>query len=84
MPVHGKKSQPEGVKISAAAKQAGVSTQTVEYYILLGLIQPLRGGPTGRRRFNDSHVQRIRLIRQLNRSGYTLSEIRETWLREKK
>ena len=84
MPVHGKKSQPEGMKISAVAKQAGVSTQTVEYYILLGLLQPVRSADTGRRLFDSSHIQRIRLIRQLNRSGYTLREIRETWLREKR
>ena len=71
----------ELMRISQAARAAGLSVQTVEYYIMLGLIEPLR--PPGRRgRFFDAdHVTRIRLIRQLNASGYTLQAIRETYLR---
>ena len=40
----GRKIQPEKLRISAVARRAGVSTQTVEYYILLGLIHPQRDG----------------------------------------
>ena len=73
----------ELVRISEAAKAAGVSTQTVEYYIMLGLIEPLRAPERRGRFFNASHVKRIRLIRQLNASGYTLRAIRETYLRQR-
>jgi len=69
------------MRISRAAEAAGVSTQTVEYYILVGLVHPIRR--KGRRYFTGEHVRRIRLIRRLNRSGYTLRSIRETYLRRR-
>ncbi len=69
------------MRIGQAAKAADVPTQTVEYYILLGLIEPITPPGTRRRLFNDNLVKRIRLIHELNDSGYTLREIRQTWLR---
>jgi len=71
------------MRISQAAKAAGVSSQTIEYYIMLGLIEPIRQPGKRGRLFDDAIVQRIRLIRQLNETGYTLREIRETYLRHK-
>ena len=71
------------MKISAAAEAAGVSVQTIEYYIMLGLIDPLRRPGKRGRLFGPEHVRRIRLIRQLNASGYSLQAIRETYLRDK-
>ena len=71
------------MKISQAAEAAGVSKQAVEYYIMLGLIDPIVAPGTRRRFFDDDLVKRIRLIRELNDSGYTLREIRTTWLRRK-
>jgi len=67
----------EMMKISQAAQAAGVSRQAVEYYILIGLLRPIRRN--GRRFFDAALVRRIRLIRKLNRSGYTLRGIRETF-----
>lgn len=72
---------PRRMKISQAARQAGVSKQTVEYYVMLGLVEPIREGETRRRFFTDEHVRRIRLIRQLNQTGYTLRAIKETYLK---
>lgn len=69
------------MRISEAARAAGVSTQTVEYYILLGLLEPIREPGKRGRHFTPEHVKRIRLIRRLNASGYTLRAIRETYLR---
>jgi DNA-binding transcriptional MerR regulator len=71
----------ELMRISQVARAAGVSAQTVEYYIMLGLIEPLRPPDRGGRFFDDQHVKRIRLIRKLNDSGYTLKDIREIHLR---
>ncbi len=67
------------MRISQAAQAAGVSRQTVEYYIMLGLITPIRT-PRGGRLFDAALIRRIRLVRKLNRSGYTLRSIRETYL----
>jgi DNA-binding transcriptional MerR regulator len=70
------------IRIGDAADAAGVSRQTIEYYIMLGLITPIRNGSNSRF-FDDRLIRRIRLIRRLNDSGYTLRAIRETYLRRK-
>lgn len=69
------------LRISAAARSAGVSKQTVEYYITLGLIEPIRRSPGQARFFDVALVRRIRLIRRMNESGYTLGDIRQTYRR---
>jgi len=69
------------LRISAAAKAAGVSKQTVEYYITLGLIEPIRHAGSQARFFDASLVRHIRLIRRMNESGYTLGDIRQTYLK---
>jgi len=71
------------MRISQAATAAGVSKQTVEYYVMLGLISPIRETGKSGRYFDDDLVKRIRLIRELNDSGYTLRAIRETYLRNR-
>lgn len=68
------------MRISAAAKAAGVNRQTVEYYILIGLIKPLRRAGKPGRYFSPPIVRRIRLIHDLNQTGYTLRAIREIYL----
>jgi len=71
------------MKIGEAARSADVSPQTIEYYIMLGLVTPITTPGSRRRSFDDKTVKRIRLIRELNDSGYTLREIRTTWLRKR-
>ena len=71
------------MRISHAAQAAGVSKQTVEYYIMIGLISPIRPQGKRERYFDSKLVRRIRLIRRLNQSGYTLRDIRETYLRDR-
>ena len=69
------------MRISKAAEAAGVSRQTVEYYIMLGLIEPIRREGSRSRSFDEKIVRRIRLIHRLNESGYTLRSIRQTYLK---
>lgn len=78
-----KKADRSLMRISEAARAAGVSTQTVEYYAMIGLITPLRLRGRHGRFFDAALVRRIALIRKLNRSGYTLRAIRETFLRRR-
>lgn len=68
------------MRISQAAREAGVGTSTLEYYILLGLVRPRRRKDRGGRFFDEILIKRIRLIHQLNQSGYTLRDIREIYL----
>ena len=66
--------------IGTTAKQSGVSRQTLQYYLMLGLLEPAETTTTGRRLFNEGSVERIKLIKRLNESGYPLRAIRELFL----
>ena len=68
------------IPIGKAAKKAGVSRQTLQYYLMVGLLEPTEVTSTGRRMFNAQAVERIRLIKKLNKSGYPLRAIRELFL----
>jgi MerR family Zn(II)-responsive transcriptional regulator of zntA len=70
----------ELVPIGAAAKKAGISRQSLQYYIMVGLLEPTEVTPTGRRLFDRKNIERIKLIRKLNDSGYPLRAIRELFL----
>jgi DNA-binding transcriptional MerR regulator len=63
--------------VGPAAKQAGVSRQSVQYYLMIGLLNPTQITSTGRRLFDEEAVKNIRLIRELNQSGYPLRAIRD-------
>lgn len=71
------------MRIGEASAEAGVSRQSIEYYIMLGLVAPIRRTKSRNRYFDAKHIRRIRLIRKLNQSGYTLRDIRETYLKNK-
>lgn len=66
--------------IGAAAKKAGISRQSLQYYLMIGLLEPTETTPTGRRLFDQKAIDRIKLIRKLNDSGYPLRAIRELFL----
>ena len=66
--------------IGAAAKKAGISRQSLQYYLMVGLLEPTEITPTGRRLFDEKAIKRIKLIRKLNDSGYPLRAIRELFL----
>jgi DNA-binding transcriptional MerR regulator len=68
------------MSISKAAKLAGVSTQSLQYYIMVGLVKPTFVSKTNRRFFDGRAVDRIKLIKKLNKSGYPLRAIRELFL----
>jgi DNA-binding transcriptional MerR regulator len=68
------------LSISKAAKLAGVSTQSLQYYIMVGLIKPASVTETNRRLFDEGNVERIKLIKKLNKSGYPLRAIRDLFL----
>jgi DNA-binding transcriptional MerR regulator len=66
--------------IGAAAEMAGVSRQSLQYYLMVGLLKPTEVTRTGRRLFDQKAVERIKLINRLNRTGYPLREIREMFI----
>ncbi len=70
--------------IGQAASKAGVSRQTVQYYLMVGLLEPTDRTPTGRRLFDEKAIETIRLIHHMNETGYTLRDIREIFLEKRK
>ena len=72
--------QEEPVSIGQAAKKAGVSRQSLQYYLMVGLLEPTKVTSTGRRLFDARTIERIRLIKRLNDSGYPLRAIRELFM----
>jgi MerR family redox-sensitive transcriptional activator SoxR len=65
-----------GLSIGEVARAAGVAPSAIRYYEDMGLLpQPAR--INGRRRYDDSTVQRLKVIHHAQEAGFTLSEIRE-------
>lgn len=68
------------VSIGTAAKKAGISRQSLQYYLMVGLLEPTETTQSGRRLFDDNGIERIKLIKKLNKSGYPLRAIRELFM----
>lgn len=66
--------------IGTAAKKAGISRQSLQYYLMVGLLEPTEITPTGRRLFDENCIEKIKLIQKLNKSGYPLRAIRELFM----
>jgi MerR family transcriptional regulator, copper efflux regulator len=64
-------------KIGEIAKQAGVTTRTLRYYEQLGLFVPSSVSSNGYRYYNDDTLSVITRIRDLQRVGLSLEEIKE-------
>ncbi|MHC4390006.1 MAG: helix-turn-helix domain-containing protein [Planctomycetota bacterium] len=56
--------------------QTGLSRQVIYTYVTMGLIEEERRTGTGRKRFDPTTVTKVRLIQNLNASGYTLRDIK--------
>ena len=44
---------------------------------MIDLIKPTKITPTGRRQFDEKAIEKIKLVKKLNKSGYPLRAIRE-------
>jgi Ca-activated chloride channel family protein len=55
--------------------EAGVTPRTIRYYIAQGLLASPGAGSGAR--YTDAHLERLRLIRQLQRNHLPLAEIRK-------
>ena len=65
------------------ARKAGMTRQTVHHYTVLGLIAPVERTGGGFRLYDDSALRRIRLVRGLLSTGYTLRDLSETYFKER-
>lgn len=64
-------------KIGEIARQAGVTPRTLRYYEQLGLFVPSNVSASGYRYYDDDTLVVINRIRDLQRVGLSLDEIKE-------
>lgn len=65
----------ELLRIGQLARQAGVSTRTVDFYTGLGLLVPVRRTEGNFRLYHAGDVNRIGLIRRLEAQGIRLEDV---------
>src|SRR5215510_9817486 len=63
--------------IGKIAKRAGVSVDTVRYYEKNGLLTPSTRLASGYRRYDEGQVRRLRFIREAQKLGFSLRDVRE-------
>jgi MerR family transcriptional regulator, copper efflux regulator len=71
------------VQISELAGQSGLSVDTIRFYERKGLIdaQLIHRKTNNYRDYSEASVERLMLIQQAKRLGFTLAEIQE-WIRD--
>ncbi len=62
------------MSIGEVADRAGVAASTLRYYDELGLVEPA-GRVSGRRRYDEAVLRRLRIVDVCQRAGFTLEEI---------
>ena len=68
----------ESMTIGGAAKQAGVSVETIRFYERKGLIeQPLKPSSGGHRVYSADSVRQLKFIKQAQGLGFSLQEVGE-------
>ena len=63
-------------KVSELAEKAGVTKRTIHYYISKGLLLPPNGNGVNST-YDDSHLERLLLIKKLQSEFMPLNKIRE-------
>jgi MerR family copper efflux transcriptional regulator len=63
--------------IGKIARRAGVSVDTVRYYEKNGLLAPTARLASGYRRYDEAQLRRLRFIREAQKLGFSLRDVRE-------
>jgi len=63
------------VKIGQIAKQAGVTVDTVRFYERVGVLPEPERRPSGYREYAPATIDRIKLTRELQAIGFSLTEV---------
>ena len=66
------------LKIGEVAKQTGVTTKTIRYYELMGLLRAPQRSHSGYRLYDQQDVDRLAFIKRAKNLGFSLEDIRET------
>jgi len=65
-----------GLHVAELAEQAGVTAATIRYYSRSGLLHASRDPHNGYRYFSPADVERVQFIRQSQKLGLKIAEIR--------
>ena len=65
--------------VGEVVKASGISRQVLHNYTVLGLLRPAERTPTNRRYYDESVFRRVKLIRRMLGTGYTLQDLREVF-----
>ena len=68
------------ISISALSIAYGLTPEALRYYEEKGLLSPDRAASSGFRRFSIADVQRLGIIKSLQRQGFSLDEIKRILL----
>ncbi|MCZ7647063.1 MAG: MerR family transcriptional regulator [Planctomycetota bacterium] len=71
------------VKAGELARRTGLTRQALHVYVQMGLLEPAGTTQGGQRLFDEAAEGRVRLIRKLCSTGYTLKDIREIFLKSR-
>jgi DNA-binding transcriptional MerR regulator len=63
--------------IQETASQTGLSAHTLRYYEKIGLIPPVGRAPSGHRRYSDSDLEWIDLLKRLRDTGMPVAQMIE-------
>ena len=66
---------PEGYTIGTLAKAGGVHVETIRYYERLQILQQPRRPYGKARRYQATHLERLRFIQRAKSAGFNLTEI---------
>ena len=67
----------DGIQIGQLAKMLATSTKTLRFYEGIGLLNPPGRSASAYRLYDDSTVDRARLVVELRRLGLTIHELQE-------
>lgn len=66
------------MRMAELSRRSGLSVPTIKYYLREGLLQPGRRTSVNQARYDDAHLERLRLIRALVKvAGLPLDKVRE-------
>jgi len=77
-----RKDEPVLLKPGEVASRVGLSRQAIHVYTTMGLIKEARRTPSGHRFYSEGVLKLIALIRELAKTGYTLRDIKEIFIKE--
>ena len=76
--------RPRLLRTADVLRRAGITHQILYRYVTLGLIEPARQSESGQRWFRSEVVELIEVIKSLNQTGYSLRDLKETYVRDER